>query len=95
MVTYRNIAPEDYLLDIDNLELLEQSIEAALQKPPKLMEHIKDFINKTHPYSDGNSSIRVLNAVEEVLSGKLSLSNKPIDVVRQFKMRKKLKYWQL
>ena len=59
------------------------------------MEHIKDFINKTHPYSDGNSSIRVLNAVEEVLSGKLSLSNKPIDVVRQFKMRKKLKYWQL
>lgn len=95
VVTYQNIAPKDYLLDIDNVDLLEQSIEAALQKPPKLMEHIKDFINKTHPYSDGNSSIRVLNAVEEVLSGKLSLSNKPIDVVRQFKMRKKLKYWQL
>jgi hypothetical protein len=82
-------------LDIGNIDLLEQSIEAALQKPPKLMAHIKDFMNMTHPYSDGKSSIRVLNAVDEVLSGKLSLGNKPTDFFRQFKMRKKLKYWQL
>jgi CDP-glycerol glycerophosphotransferase (TagB/SpsB family) len=95
VVTYKNIAPKDYLLDIGNIDLLEQSIEAALQKPPKLMAHIKDFMNMTHPYSDGKSSIRVLNAVDEVLSGKLSLGNKPTDFFRQFKMRKKLKYWQL
>ena len=95
VVTYKNIAPKNYLLDIDNVDLLEQSIETALQKPPKLMEHIKHFINITHPYNDGRSSIRVLDAVDEVLSGKLSLGNKPIDFFRQFKMRKKLQYWQL
>ncbi len=95
VVTYKNIAPKNHLLDIDNVDLLEQSIETALQQPPRLMEHIKDFINITHPYNDGKSSIRVLNAVEEVLSGKVSLGNKPIDFFRQFKMRKKLKYWRL
>ncbi|MFT6249512.1 MAG: CDP-glycerol glycerophosphotransferase (TagB/SpsB family) [Cognaticolwellia sp.] len=94
VVTYKNIAPQNYLLDIDNVDLLEQSIETALQRPPKLMAHINHFINITHPYNDGRSSIRVLNAVDEVLSGKLTLSKKPIDVVRQFKMRKKLNYWQ-
>jgi hypothetical protein len=94
VVTYKNIAPENCLVDIDDVDLLEQSIETALQKPPELMLHIQDFINKTHPYSDGKSSIRVLNAVDEVLSGKFLLGNKPSDFFRQFKMRKKLKYWQ-
>ena len=95
VVTYKNIAPKNYLMDIDNVDLLESSIETALQKPPQLMAHIKEFIKRTHPYNDGNSSIRVLSAVDELLSGKLLLGKKPTDFFRQFKMRKKLKYWQL
>jgi len=94
VVTYKNIAPKDYLLDIDNVDLLEQSIEVALQKPPKLMANIKDFIKMTHPYNDGKSALRVLGAVDEVLSGKLSFGKKPTDFFRQFKMRKKLNYWR-
>ncbi|MEH6383051.1 MAG: CDP-glycerol glycerophosphotransferase family protein [Colwellia sp.] len=94
VVTYNNIAPENYLLDIDNVELLEQTIETALQKPTQLMGHIKHFIKMTHPYNDGNSSVRVLSAVDEVLSCTLALDKKPIDFFRQFKMRKKLNYWQ-
>ena len=95
VVTYNNIAPKNYLLNINNAELLESSIEKALQKPLQLMEHIEKFINMTHPYKDSRSSIRVLNAADEVVSGKLSLGKKPIDFFRQFKMRKKLKYWQV
>ena len=95
VVTYNNIAPKNYMLNIDKAELLEQSIEKALQNPPQLMENIEKFIKLTHPYSDGKSSIRVLNAVDEVLSGKLSLGKKPIDIIRQFKMRKNLNYWKL
>ena len=94
VVTFKNIDPTDCLLDIDNVDQLEQTIENALQKPAKLMENIENFINETHPYNDGKSSDRVLNAVEEVLSGKLALGKKPIDFFRQFKMRKKLKYWK-
>lgn len=94
VVTFKNIDPKDYLLDIDDIEVLEQTIEKALLKPPELMECIENFINVTHPYRDGQSSTRVLNAVDEVLSGKIPLGKKPMDFLRQFKMRKKLKYWK-
>jgi len=94
VVTFKNIAPENYLIDIDNAELLEQSIEKALQKPADLMSCIENFIKKTHPYNDGESSGRVLDAVDKVLSGTLSLKRKPVDFFRQFKMRKKLNYWR-
>jgi CDP-glycerol glycerophosphotransferase (TagB/SpsB family) len=95
VVTYKNIAPKDYLLDIDKVDVLEQTIEKALHKPPELMKHIENFVNETHPHSDGKSSSRVLDAVDEVLSGKLTLGRKPFDFFRQFKMRKRLKYWKL
>ncbi len=94
VVTFNNIAPKEYLLNINQVDLLEQTIEKALQKPPELMAHIETFVNETHPYDDGNSSGRVLSAVDEVLSGKLRLDKKPIDFFRQFKMRRKLKYWK-
>lgn len=94
VVTFNNIDPQEYLLNITEVGLLEASIEKALQKPPELMKHIEGFISKTHPYTDGKSSVRVLNAVDEVLSGKFQLSKKPNDFLRQFKMRKKLKYWR-
>lgn len=93
VVTFNNIDPQNYLLNITKAELLEQTIEKGLQKPPELMKHIDDFINNTHPYKDGKSSVRVLNAVDEVLSGKFQLTKKPNDFIRQFKMRKKLNYW--
>lgn len=95
VVTFKNIAPEDYLLDINDVNLLERSIETALQNPPELMSHIDKFIADTHPYFDGESSARVLDAVEQVLSGKFTLQKKPFDFFRQFKIRKKLSYWKL
>jgi CDP-glycerol glycerophosphotransferase (TagB/SpsB family) len=94
VVTFNNIAPQKHLLNITEAELLEQTIEKALSKPKELMSEIEDFIRETHPYRDGQSSVRVLNAVDEVLSGKFDLDKKPNDFFRQFKMRKKLKYWR-
>jgi hypothetical protein len=94
VVTFNNIAPKEYLLNISNVDLLEKTIEKAFEKPPELMANIASFIDQTHPYQDGQSSNRVLNAVDEVLSEKVCLGKKPLDFFRQFKMRKKLKYWK-
>jgi len=94
VVTFNNIDPKEYLLDINDADLLEKTIDYALQRPPELMEKITHFINQTHPYNDGESSLRVLNAVDEVTSGKFSLTKKPSDIIRQFKMRRKLNYWR-
>lgn len=93
VVTFNNIAPKDYLLNISDAQLLETTIENALSEPAQLMKNITQFIRQTHPYCDGKSSERVLDAVDEVLTGKFSLQKKPLDLLRQFKMRKKLKYW--
>jgi CDP-glycerol glycerophosphotransferase (TagB/SpsB family) len=95
VVTFNNIDPQKHLLNITEVNLLEQTIEEALSQPAELMSEIEDFIRETHPYRDGQSSVRVLNAVDEVLSGKFDLDKKPNDFFRQFKMRKKLNYWAL
>lgn len=95
VVTFNNIAPKDYLINITEPDLLEQSIEHGLAKPKPLMNNIQHFIEQTHPYHDGRSSDRVLQAVDEVLSGKVSVKKKkPLNILRQIKMRKRLGYWQ-
>tara|TARA_R110000737_G_scaffold982_5_gene2851 strand:- start:2960 stop:4003 length:1044 start_codon:yes stop_codon:yes gene_type:complete len=95
VVTYNNISPDEYLIDIDSPDKLEESIEYALQKPPCLMDNIEKFIDSTHPYIDGKSSYRVLDAVDKAIAEKPSLKSKPLDLFRQFKMRKQLQYWRL
>jgi hypothetical protein len=94
VVTFKNISPGDYLLDIDDPEILKKTIEHAIQRPDGLMAKIGKFISNTHPYDDGQSSARVLDAVDDFLSGLYKLEKKPNDFLRQFKMRKKLNYWR-
>lgn len=96
VVTFKNIDPKNYLIDIDQAEKLEKSIEKALSQPKELMDNIQRFINDTHPYQDGLSAKRVLEAVDERLAGNLTpLKRKPLNLLRKFKMRKQLNYWKL
>lgn len=94
VVTFKNISPKDYLIDINDPEKLEASIEAALSHPENLMNNIQQFIDETHPYQDGMSSERVLDAVAQAISNKAKLKRKPLNLIRQFKMRKSLNYWK-
>lgn len=96
VVTVKNIAPKDYMLDIQSPDALEAAIDKALTKPSELMANVEKFIANTHPYNDGKSSQRVLEAVEDILTGKLpNKPNKPLNLLRKFKMRKRLNYWKL
>ena len=95
VVTFNNISPKDYLINISDKNKLEESIEYALSYPTELRVKIEHFIKETHPYVDGRSSERVLNAVGELIDGQnLPLKKKPLNLLRQFKMRKKLNYWK-
>ena len=94
VVTYNNIAPENYLVNISNSSKLESSIEYALSRPKALIDNIEQYICKTHPYNDGKSSARVLDAIDQTILQKDTLKSKPIDFLRQFKMRKQLNYWK-
>ncbi|MAF82734.1 MAG: CDP-glycerol glycerophosphotransferase family protein [Gammaproteobacteria bacterium] len=95
VVTYKNISPGPYMHDISEASGLESAIANALKNPPELMQEIRQFANLIHPYRDGLSSERVLQAVEEHLSGSFTLKRKPRNIIRNFKARKKLAYWHL
>jgi len=94
VVTFNNISPENYLLDISVPDLLESTIDKAMTRPPELMQHIQQFIQKTHPYDDGLSAQRLINAIDEFMLTKDSLPKKPFNLLRQFKIRKRLNYWK-
>lgn len=96
VVTFKNINPGPYLLDIEIPALLEQTIVKALDQPTALMRQITEFARQTHPYADGKSSQRVVSAIGDVLTGKHPLhKHKPLNILRNLKYRKRLKYWKL
>ena len=96
VVTYKNVNPEPYLIDFSNVNELEQHITHALEYPPELMNNIKHKAKSIHPYYDGKSSDRILDAVENELKGLNDLkSKKPFNLIRNIKARYRLKYWKL
>lgn len=96
VVTFNNISPKDYMVNISDKDKLEESIEYALSYPAELKAKVEYFINDTHPYTDGESSKRVLAAADELLAGhNVANKRKPLNLLRRFKMRKKLNYWWL
>lgn len=92
VVTFKNPDGLTHLINVNEKDEIESALEMALQKPADLMEKITAFSQVTHPYTDGKSSFRVLNAVEEKLSN-VSLKRKPLNFIRNIKLRYKLKYW--
>lgn len=96
VVTFNNIAPNDYLVNISDPEKLEGSLAYALERPDKLLEKINFYIEQTHPNQDGNASERILDMVEYMLnSGRRAKNSKPLNVIRELKLRKALGYWKI
>ncbi|GAL05774.1 CDP-glycerol: N-acetyl-beta-D-mannosaminyl-1,4-N-acetyl-D-glucosaminyldiphosphoundecaprenyl glycerophosphotransferase [Photobacterium aphoticum] len=96
VVTFRNQSPGSYLINILEPEEVEPALEKALLRPSDIMEEINEYCNTIHPYSDGLSSQRVLEATNSMIDcGIKHLKAKPLNLLRQFKMRNKLGYWWL
>lgn len=94
VVTFKNRRPGPQLIDIDQPQLLLPSIERALARPPELMAAIREYADSIHPYRDGRSSERVLDAVEQfVAAGARNARPKPRNWWRKLKIRKRIGYW--
>lgn len=94
VVTYKNTFPANHLLDIDNPEILGETIEKALQHPADLMENIKQFMDQVHPFRDGKASVRILDAVDDFAANyKGKIKKKPLNLFRKLKLRKKVGYF--
>ncbi|GHE84233.1 CDP-glycerol glycerophosphotransferase family protein [Thalassotalea profundi] len=96
VVTLNNSEPGSYLIDISTPEELKQALNAALAPTPDLLNAIEQYAQSLHPYKDGKSSVRIINAVEHILTnGKRATKALPYNFVRTLKARIKLNYWKL
>jgi CDP-glycerol glycerophosphotransferase (TagB/SpsB family) len=94
VVTFRNRRPGPQLIDIDSPDSLLPSIERALARPPELMREIRAYADSIHPWRDGRSSERVLDAVDQFIAGGArNPRSKPGNWWRKLKIRKRIGYW--
>ncbi|RDS84125.1 CDP-glycerol glycerophosphotransferase family protein [Dyella psychrodurans] len=94
VVTFKNRAPGPQLIDIDDPAQFEPAIKRALSRPPELMQAIKAFRDAIHPYRDGHSSERVLDAIDAfIAAGGRNRKSKPLNFWRKFKLRRRIGYW--
>lgn len=93
VVTLNNREPGPHLINIAEIQEITKAIEQALTRPPELMSAIEKYGREIHPFRDGNSSARVMDAVEaQVKKGISHLKPKPLNLLRKFKIRRKLRF---
>jgi len=96
VVTFKNKMKGEHLIDFEEPKELEHHLKNALDRPADLIRKISQFNQELHPYRDGKSSSRVLDAAEELINKSVKLKkSKPINFLRNFKARKKLSHWKI
>jgi CDP-glycerol glycerophosphotransferase (TagB/SpsB family) len=96
VIAYKNKTTNDSYIHINNVDDLEQSIAIALNNSVERLSKIERYCSQTHPYNDGRSSQRVVDACELLIKEGIENNRaKPLNLIRQLKLRKKLKYWKL
>ena len=93
VVTFKNRIPGPHLIDIERSDSLQSALAEALTRPKDLMTEITKFINHHNPYRDGESSKRVMDAVERLNSGQIqNLKPQPLNILRKMKSRFRFGY---
>lgn len=94
VVTYNHTLKHNYLIQICEANAIESAFEKAVSNPKELAINIERYISELHPYSDGKSSARVVSSTISFLQKEKSyLKPKPINLIRKFKIRKRLRYF--
>lgn len=96
VVTFKNNKPQNYFYNITEVHELENALELALCKPSHIIRNIEEYIEESHPYTDGKSSDRIVESTINFLhKDKSYLKSKPLNLVRKWKLRKALGYFTL
>jgi len=96
VVTFNNRKPGKHLINITTVDAIEPAIKQALSYPKDVLSAIDEYVRETHPYFDGKSSSRVIEAAISFLEkDKTHLKRKPLNLIRKWKIRKLLNYFTL
>lgn len=96
VATFRNRAPKPHMLDFDDPNELSAVLAHAFAPPGALLDALAAYSDEIHPYRDGRSSARVLDATEALLAGRLGArGRKPLSAaLRSLQIRYELGYWR-
>ena len=86
VVTFRTKTPGPHVIDVNEPKEVEPALKRALGREPELLENMRSYFSRLHTFTDGCSSGRVLNAVEEVLNTPSERVNKPLNLLRRLKL---------
>ena len=96
VVAFRNQDPGPHLINIREPGELEGALESGLSPDRDRDEAIQRYCEGLDPFRDGRSSARILDGVERILAHGLHVRNKkPLNLLRELKMRRQLNYWGL
>lgn len=94
VVTFRTRNPGPWLIDVGSPDDIEPALAKAFDRPPTLLESARLLCRELHEFDDGCASERVIDAVDELLSGGIrKLKRKPLNILRKLKLRRKFGYW--
>ncbi len=95
VITFQTQKDEAHLINVEDIKKLKEVILSVLDNLDINKENIEQNVREFHPYTDGKSSDRVLEVVDIMLKGEnMPLKKKPLNLFRNFKLRKELGYWK-
>jgi CDP-glycerol glycerophosphotransferase (TagB/SpsB family) len=80
--------------DIKNPKELETEVNTTFYKEDKFKQERKKIIQLYHPYNDGKSAYRMINAVLEHIQKFGTPKKRKISILRKYKMIKKYRLWR-
>lgn len=94
VVTFRNQNPGPQLINVTDTDELEAALEQSLTPNADRDASVRRYCEHIHPHNDGRSSARVVDEVENILERGLQVRRrKPLNLVRELKMRGQLNFW--
>lgn len=92
VVTFRNRRPKPFMLDVREADAVEPTLRAALQPASELHDALRTHAEAIHPWRDGHSSERVLDAARRFAAGGYGpLARKPRNLWRRLQARRDLR----
>lgn len=95
VITFNGSDDSDKVFNITQISQLKKALDSAFNSPEDILLKQKTYIDAMHPYRDGMSSERVLDAVNHFKDHlKKNLEPKPLNFFRRLKLRLKMHYFK-